>query len=268
VDVTIIAVPEPTITSLVGEGCAPVSVVFSTDQPVAGNCLWDLGNGQTSSQCGGDTVVYDVPGNYVVTLTVDVGSGCSGTVAGQAPIAVYAAPVASFTSAPEVITTNAPLVTFQNNSLGATSFLWSFGTFAASTEQEPVIEFPSALSDSYLVCLTAAVSPTCLDTACALVTIEPGAGLFVPTAFSPDGDGINDRFFPVMQGVDRRYHRFLILDRWGQILFDTADPDAQWSGNFPNGDPVPVGVYVWKITGKDAYSGERLDRTGSVTLVR
>ena len=268
VDVTIIAVPEPTITSLVGEGCAPVSVVFSTDQPVAGNCLWDLGNGQTSSQCGGDTVVYDVPGNYVVTLTVDVGSGCSGTVAGQAPIAVYAAPVASFTSAPEVITTNAPLVTFQNNSLGATSFLWSFGTFAASTEQEPVIEFPSALSDSYLVCLTAAVSPTCLDTACALVTIEPGAGLFVPTAFSPDGDGINDRFFPVMQGVDRRYHRFLILDRWGHILFDTADPDAQWSGNFPNGDPVPVGVYVWKITGKDAYSGERLDRTGSVTLVR
>jgi len=118
------------------------------------------------------------------------------------------------------------------------------------------------------VCLTAVVSPTCFDTACALIAVEPGAGLFVPNAFSPDGDGINDRFFPVLQGIDRRYHRFLVFDRWGQSLFDTADPEAQWDGRFPNGDPVPGGVYVWKITGKDAFSGERLDRSGSVTLVR
>ena len=88
----------------------------------------------------------------------------------------------------------------------------------------------------------------------------------MPNAFTPDGDGANDAFGPVVVGVTD-YH-FWIFDRWGQPLFASTDPSEHWDGTFSGGTEVPEGVYVWKLAARDPFSGDRLERTGHVTLVR
>ena len=265
--VSITPVPQAGITLNGQGGCAPVQLVLGTDIPVWGSCLWTVGP-FTSAQCGGDTLLLDVPGTYPVALTIDAGNGCTTTVQASAPVEVVGQPVAAFTYAPATITTTAPTVTFQNLSTDAATFQWTFGDLGGSEEVEPTFSFPDALGDAYTVCLTAFTSPACLDTACATLVVEPSSGLFVPNAFSPDGDGVNDRFIPVLLGMAPEGQELLVVDRWGRVLFTTDRPAEGWDGNFAGGDPVPSGVLVWRFTGSDAHSGARVERMGHVTLVR
>lgn len=267
VQVSITPVPQASITLGGAGGCAPVELVLGTDVPLWGSCLWTVGP-FTSTQCGGDTLLLDVPGTYPVALTIDAGNGCTTIVQAATPVEVVGQPVAAFSFAPATVTTAAPAVTFQNLSTDASTFLWTFGDAGSSSEAEPSFTFPEALGDAYTVCLTASASPACFDTACAMLVVEPSAGLFVPNAFSPDGDGVNDRFIPVVSGMATDGQELLVVDRWGRVLFATDRPADGWDGTFAGGDPVPGGVLVWRFTGRDAYSGARVERMGHVTLVR
>ena len=98
--------------------------------------------------------------------------------------------------------------------------------------------------------------------------IPASASVFVANAFTPDGDGRNDDFAPVSNGLDPNDYHFLIVDRWGSPVYSTEDMNAKWDGNFGNGKPAPVGVYVWKLTGQDMISHTRFEHVGHVTLVR
>ena len=92
--------------------------------------------------------------------------------------------------------------------------------------------------------------------------------VYVPNAFTPDGNGQNESFRPVSVGLDPDQYEFLVFDRWGQVLFRTTDPEEAWDGNYASGSPVPQGVYVWRLIAKDLYSPNRVERIGHVTLVR
>jgi gliding motility-associated-like protein len=160
------------------------------------------------------------------------------------------------------------MVLFDNQSIGATSFVWFVDDITVSSEEDLSFEFPGLLGSEYAVCLVASISPACADTSCRTIEVEDGPNVYVPNAFSPDGDGINDVFMPIVVGVDPERYRFDIFDRWGQPLYSTTDTKGYWDGNFSNGTEVPIGVYIWKLTAKDPRSGARFERTGHVTLVR
>ncbi|MBQ4440997.1 MAG: gliding motility-associated C-terminal domain-containing protein, partial [Bacteroidales bacterium] len=87
--------------------------------------------------------------------------------------------------------------------------------------------------------------------------------LWVPNSFTPDGDGLNDRFVPVFSypGEVRNFE-MMVYDRWGSMVFLTTDMDAGWDG----GDK-PEGMYVWVIRYKTALEGMRIEK-GSVMLGR
>jgi gliding motility-associated-like protein len=103
----------------------------------------------------------------------------------------------------------------------------------------------------------------------------PLANVFVPDAFTPDGDGLNDEFAPVFQvDFEIESYEFYIFDRWGNVMFNTKDPNAGWNGKKNNieGDPVN-GVYTWMIIvkGYNYEFGNNLLRDrlrGRVTLFR
>lgn len=101
------------------------------------------------------------------------------------------------------------------------------------------------------------------------VTVERDARLFFPTAFTPDGNNLNERFR--LYGQFARRIRIQIFDRWGTLLFqaDSQSPDGRrdWDGTGPGGIPVPQSVYVWKALVTD-FSGKEFLRTGSVALIR
>lgn len=89
--------------------------------------------------------------------------------------------------------------------------------------------------------------------------------LFIPTAFTPNGDGLNDVFGISNAVVMTELYTFEIFDRWGNIVFATDEPNAQWDGLY-NGNPVNSNTFVYKI----AYrcKDEDLIETGTVTIMR
>lgn len=245
-----------------------MQALFTSDYTGPGTCFWDFGNGITSTDCVPDTVLFDIPGSYAVTLTIDPGFGCASTTSASSPVVVVDPPVAGFIPLPPVVNTADPLVHFNNISQGATNWLWQFDDLATSTEAEPNYLFPDHEEGLYEVCLIAYASPTCTDTVCETIEVVMGPSVFVPNTFTPDGDGHNDLFAPVTLGLDPTDYHFWVFDRWGQPLFDTEDLDGQWNGRFSNGTDVPEGVYVWKLLAKDPFGGARIERVGHVTLVR
>ncbi|MBK7942657.1 MAG: gliding motility-associated C-terminal domain-containing protein [Flavobacteriales bacterium] len=268
VQITIIPVPDPQVFVAMSDGCAPALVDLSTDHQGPGSFLWDLGNGTTSDSTVVVGALYDQPGTYDITLTIDAGNGCSATVVVQDAVAVFERPVAAFTMLPPVVSTLDPKVYFNNTSIGATAYSWDFGGLGGSTAADPVFDFPDALEGQYEVCLIAYAAPTCADTLCQPITVSPELVVNVPNAFTPDGDGINDGFRPVTVGVDPDQYVFRITDRWGQVLFSTNDPEAAWDGRYANGEEVQQGVYIWQLEAKGSTTTARVARTGHVTLVR
>ncbi|HRQ85565.1 MAG TPA: gliding motility-associated C-terminal domain-containing protein, partial [Flavobacteriales bacterium] len=212
--------------------------------------------------------IYDQPGTYNVQLSVDPGNGCAVAFNLDQQVVVAAQPAASFTVVGDIISTLRPTAAFDNTSTGAGSYLWDFGGLGSSSAVDPQFTFPYEIEEIYPVCLIAYATPTCTDTVCLDLLVPAHASVFAPNAFSPDGDGINDTFAPVSIGLDPNDYHFIIMDRWGKEVFVTEDRDAAWDGKYSNGNPVPIGVYVWKLTAQDMTSQTRFEHIGHVTLVR
>jgi gliding motility-associated-like protein len=110
----------------------------------------------------------------------------------------------------------------------------------------------------------------CIMTAKVLITVT-GADLpdiLLPTAFSPNGDNVNDYFHPIFKpGSSVEILSFDIYDRWGQKVFDSNESGTiKWDGTFRN-RAQPLGVYVYTISAK-MTSGKIYSQSGNVTLVR
>jgi gliding motility-associated-like protein len=89
---------------------------------------------------------------------------------------------------------------------------------------------------------------------------------FFPTAFSPNGDGVNDRFRPVPVNANPRVEYIRIFDRWGNKIFETDARDG-WDGNTEAGKPIDPGTYTYKAKIM-RITGEPIFYEGTVTLIR
>ena len=95
--------------------------------------------------------------------------------------------------------------------------------------------------------------------------------LFIPNAFTPDNDGVNDSFLPLGQGFTADQYRFTVLNRWGEVVFDTTNPDLPWVGqNINEGGThfVPDGVYMYTVTALGSHDLSSSTFRGCVTVVR
>ena len=89
----------------------------------------------------------------------------------------------------------------------------------------------------------------------------------MPNSFTPNGDNLNEVFKPKGDGIDASYYHFMIFDRWGEKLFETDDINEGWDGTY-NGEPVPTGIYVWKINTRELYRDVKTEHIGNVRLLR
>lgn len=92
--------------------------------------------------------------------------------------------------------------------------------------------------------------------------VIPPLSIYIPNAFTPNGDGMNDAFGVKGEGI-RNFHLY-IYNRWGEVIFETTNPKQQWDGSYA-GNPVEQGVYVYQVF---ASGFGKNSKTGSVTLVR
>lgn len=91
------------------------------------------------------------------------------------------------------------------------------------------------------------------------------ADLYVPSAFTPDKDGLNETFKPIPIGM-RAITLFRIYNRWGQLVFSSTNPETGWDGKF-NGVPQSPGSFVWIAEGI-TYDGKKISKKGSMILIR
>ncbi|MBL4625193.1 MAG: gliding motility-associated C-terminal domain-containing protein [Flavobacteriales bacterium] len=105
-------------------------------------------------------------------------------------------------------------------------------------------------------------------------TINGALKFYIPNAFNLNGDGLNETFGPGGIGMDTTDYSFIIIDRWGNLLFETSDITESWNGyTRGNTEKIPVAVYIWKISLKgdestDSNARTSADYIGHVTVIR
>lgn len=95
---------------------------------------------------------------------------------------------------------------------------------------------------------------------------QTATDIFVPTAFTPNGDGKNDVVKPILAGI-KQFHYFKIFNRWGQLIYTTQTIGQGWNGDF-NGQPQPSGsTYVYQVAGVD-FNDKKIEKSGTIVLIR
>ncbi len=249
--------------------CVPLEVNFSHAYSGAGTCTWIIGNEPPIVECAPFVYTINEPGSFDVTLIIDAGNGCGAdTLTVEDAVTAFAPPTADFTMLPEVITTLQPVGFFSNTTIGANAYSWQINEEPVSEELDLRYTFPAQIGDAYGVCLIAYASALCADTVCRTITLTDGMVLWVPNTFTPNNDNKNEGFVPITFGIDERFYRFEVYDRWGLRVFMSETPGEAWDGRMADGSDAPMDVYVWQVRVKDSYSGDRVERIGHVNLLR
>ena len=265
--ITVFPNPVPAFSYSQAAGCGPLTIYFTDSSYVSsGNIMswfWDFGNGLTSTMQNPSTV-YTASGTYGVSLTVTTNNGCTETIQMPNIITIYPSPEAIFTPDPAIAPITYPVITFNNSSSGANSWSWTFGDGLGSNEWEPVHTYPD--TGWYEVWLTVINTFGCVDTMMQMVYIQPEFTLYIPNAFTPNSDGVNDNF--TISGIGIIDATMNIWNRWGENIYTSADLKNGWDGSVQKDNGVAQqDVYVYDVVVLDVF-GKSHRHTGTVTLVR
>ncbi len=201
-------------------------------------------------------------GQYVVSVTDAV--GCTGTA--SVHVGEHPKPTASFISDPSVSVIGND-ITFYNFSSNSIQSFWNFDDGIVSNETNPVHSYQT--SGVYQVWLIVQDAFNCIDSTSNEVIINEDVTFYVPSAFTPNRDGLNDYFGPEGLGLNNDFFEMSIYDRWGKLQFRSYDINNLWDGSsMQTGNPCPEGSYTWIILLKNFKWDVKLYRhTGVVNLL-
>ena len=177
-------------------------------------------------------------------------------------------PVADFTPQYSVLPLYMPSTILDNNSSNAYTYFWNFGDGTSNDSIfSPEHTFPEE-AGSYLVSLQVSNQIGCLDTTSQIIVIEHDPVVFIPNAFTPDGDGLNNVFTAVFpENMKLASIEMYIYDRWGELVFYSQDPKQGWDASLAGFD-APDGVYSYLVKYKELGYVNKFQVTGSVVVIR
>ncbi len=227
----------------------------ATYEPVK-SWFWSFGDGN-SSNLQNPTHTYAAGGNYPVTLISQSIKGCVDTI--QRIFAVDK--FQPFAGNDTIIVKGSSL---RFNASGGAYYTWSPGTYLDDISgPNPLGYFPDTTRLDYIVYVRSENDCEGYDTI--NVWVVGQAAAFLPTAFSPNGDGMNDVFTPIGIGYsDVKFFR--IVNRFGEEVFFADRFKTGWDGTY-KGEPAPDGTYFWVIKIVDRFGKEEVLK-GDVTLLR
>jgi gliding motility-associated-like protein len=261
------ATPHPTFTiSSHPCGNQPVEFMAGTTQPDTDPIVWawNFGDGQTSTQQD-PAVTYLKTGTYLVTLEASLPFGCADTISHSFelhPLPTIKGP------AEMTIPVGFPSALPLTYTGGIVTYSWTPAANLSCTDCPNPLAGP-IFATEYTVQVTD--TNQCSVTDSILVkTVCNGKNYFIPNTFSPNGDGVNDVFYPRGESLSN-IQSMRVFNRWGQLVFEKRDFPANsaasgWDGTF-NGRPAPVDVYVYTIE-VVCDNAQLIALNGNVTLVR
>jgi gliding motility-associated-like protein len=265
--VTVLPLPISTFSADILQGCVPLSVNFSADVSNNTSYTWQTSN-QLNATGAQANLEFDMNGSFSVSLTATL-NGCTSTTTISNMIAVDNYPIAAFEPSSQVFTEPNQSLSFWNSSVGATSYVWNFGDGGSSNDEAPTHLFVVE-NEGTTVVLYAYSNLGCVDTAAFFIGFDPGLVYYIPNSFTPDGDQFNQTFLPIFtSGIDPYNYQLLIYNRWGEVIFESLNPEFGWDGTFGmQGNPAQNGTYTYLITIKVPSIDKRQTIKGHVNLIR
>ncbi|MEX1188864.1 MAG: choice-of-anchor L domain-containing protein [Bacteroidia bacterium] len=246
--------------------CEPALIQFENLSENQGDLMdyqWSFGNG-TSSTTTHPKVLYSSAGNYEVELIVNGVNGCTTGYSIPNMITINKTPLARFEAKPVYTTIVDPEIALNDLSLFADECSYSMGNGDTIFSFNHVYTYPD--TGTYNVTQILSNSKGCTDTTSIEVRVDLGFKVYIPAAFTPNEDGLNDLF--KVYGEEFTDFSMQVFNRWGQLLYQSFDADNGWDGKTRLSDEkVAGGVYIYTIELKDKF-GLPYTYRGEVTVLR
>lgn len=249
--------------------CIPFCTKFNLNKVSSNitNANWVFSNGAAYNDSTQVTYCVTSAGVHTLNINLTDAKGCKSVI--NNTVLGYPLPQADFVWTPDSPTDNDYNVSFYDQTKNASVVEWNWDFFSngqhLSTQQNPSYLFPEI--GNYFVFMKVKSDHGCLDSIVKKLTVAEDVSFYVPNAFTPNGDGLNEVFTPKAVGVKK--YKMEIFDRWGEALFSTTDITVGWDGKSKKGgDILPQGVYIYKITVTLNNGGKAKLYTGHVTLLR
>ena len=251
--------PTPVITaSKVPETCGredgSISLTVTSADPSKIQYIWE-GRSETMSGLTGLKA-----GTYKVTVTDSICSASATIVIDHVD-----GPTANFEANAYNVASNT-IFTLTDVSQG-TAATWNWDMGDGNAQAGKIVFYTYDKSGDYIVFLEVLDTNSCVDTISKIIHVYDELNVFIPNMFTPNGDGLNDKWKPVMSEYAKEGYRLTVFDRWGQVIFYTTDTDEAWDGA-QNGKVVASNtVYSYRVSVRD-FTGQEYEFVGQVTVIR
>lgn len=245
----------------VGTICVPDTIPITDTSRGALTYLWVSSDGQTSTDPV-PSFVYNTAGPYSITQYVYNPNSCNLVDSTTRFFQAAGPPVAGFFYNPNPSQENTPTRFTNTASEDVVSWLWDFDDGDTSTQRDPLHQFRSPGINN--VCLTVTNQAGCVDSVCIPVESIINVVNDLPSAFTPNGDGVNDVFFVRGFGITKMTLR--VFNRQGLMVFESRSQNIGWDGTY-KGIPQPMDAYAWTLE-VEYFTGEKFRKKGDVTLIR
>lgn len=269
----IFEVENPSFSSSVPKGCAPLCVSFTNTTPGSLKVYWNFGD-DANDELGEQAInCYQNSGQYNILLTVLDQHSCTAASWFSKAVDVYPQPLVDFITEPAVITrseaASVKLISVTNE---AKEFLWRMDGEEIGSESQVVLSLPDTIC--YMIQLIARSSLGCVDSTQKPVCVVEDFNFFVPNVFTPNADGLNDLLLPQGTGWKKGAYYFALFNQWGERIFHTEVPGEGWDGDYRLNDrnakypkTDQQDAYLWVAELED-LTGTVHKLSGSVLLLR
>ncbi len=251
----------------IGYGCLRDTISFlHNGRNGVNQWAWDFGDGRISSLQNNLNLYFPNTGTQNVQLKVSNGV-CTDSITNSILLA-YDTLKAIF-EIPEFGCPNEILILTNKSTGKITNYDWDFGNGTKSTVQNPPnFSYPSpvTLQKKYTIRLTVRNAIGCSNISLHDVTVLKSCYIAVPTAFTPNGDGLNDFLYP-LNAYKADNLLFRVYNRYGNLVFETTDWTKKWDGRI-NGILQPSGTYVWQLNYVDTDTRQSFSEKGTTVLIR
>ncbi|MGB0165902.1 MAG: gliding motility-associated C-terminal domain-containing protein [Luteibaculum sp.] len=252
------------------QGCVPLDVEFTIQGNNYNSLEWKLA-GQTYTDTNRVSMLFTSSGVYGGTVNAISDDGCPVQAQILPEVTVHPIPQGRIGFSPSHVTTLSSTAAI---TLGADVPLSQINWFIVNSNGDTISRFNGSFNyfdfpetkGIYEIYAEYLSVPLCFNTALAEIEVKSEDAIYVPSAFTPNGDGANDEFAIEILGEKPKTFTVSIYDRWGEQVFASQEPDFSWDGTYL-GEVAKPGVYVWKID-YESIEGDKRDYTGKVTLVR
>jgi gliding motility-associated-like protein len=245
-------------------GCISDTAFFKNTSLGGQSFLWNFGDNTTSTDYN-PKHLYSTTGRFTINLFVFDTFSCNKRDTATESILLAGSPTAKFTYSPNPTLVNLP-INFINQSIGGAKYVWNFGDgdFYPTNNVNEVVSHLYNEAKSFKVCLKTTNIYDCIDTVCKQVVAKVQPYFDVPSAFTPNGIGFNNKIY--CNGYSIKKFDWKIYDRWGILVYQSTNIKNGWDG-FYNGVLQPQEVYHY-IANVQFYDGSTTSKTGDITLLR